>query len=50
MIKTEHKLSTKKIKELESLFANDFSSSVFPLLAEHYYNIDDYSRAKKFVK
>jgi len=47
MIKTEHKLSTKKIKELESLFANDFSSSVFPLLAEHYYNIDDYSRAKK---
>ena len=47
MIKTKNKLSSEQVKKLESLFANDFSSPVFPLLAEHYYNTDDYYRAKK---
>jgi len=47
MKKTENKLSSEQVKKLESLFANDFSSPVFPLLAEHYYNTDDYYRAKK---
>ena len=47
MIKTDNKLSSEQVEKLESLFANDFSSPIFPLLAEHYYNTNDYYRAKK---
>tara|TARA_B100000214_G_C23933428_1_gene611933 strand:+ start:405 stop:1085 length:681 start_codon:yes stop_codon:yes gene_type:complete len=46
-MKIENKLTAEQVKKLENLFANDFASPVFPLLAEHYYNIDDYYRAKK---
>ena len=46
-MKIENKLTVEQVKKLENLFANDFASPVFPLLAEHYYNIDDYYRAKK---
>ena len=46
-MKIENKLTAKQVRKLENLFANDFASPVFPLLAEHYYNIDDYYRSKK---
>ena len=47
LIKIGNKLLPNQVKELEKLFANDFSSPVFPLLAEHYYKTNDYYRAKK---
>ena len=38
-----------KIKELEKVFADDFGSPIFPMLADYYYNENQLERAKKFV-
>jgi len=36
-----------KIKELEKVFADDFGSPIFPMLADYYYNENQLERAKK---
>ena len=36
-----------QLKELEYEFAKDFSSPIFPVLAEHYFNLSNYEKAQK---
>ena len=36
-----------KIRELEKVFADDFGSPIFPMLADYYYNENQLERAKK---
>ena len=38
------------LKELETMFANDFSSPVFPILAEYYLEDNQLDRALKVCK
>ena len=38
-----------RIKELEKVFADDFGSPVFPMLADYYLNENQLDRAKKFA-
>ena len=40
-------MNTFSLRELENIFAQNLKSSIFPILADKYFSMNKYSKAKK---